>query len=155
MNHEERKKIRLPEDCYKGGDTFLVTICTKDKSPIFSSDVNAMICMECAKSISEGTGTQLYATCIMPDHVHLLVACKAGFSLSKFVALFKSETTKSINKFNNEIKVWQRRYHDHGLGSYQDTVEAARYILENPVRKGLVKEWHQWKHSWCMDEVLR
>jgi hypothetical protein len=36
--------------------------------------------------------------------------------------------------------LWQRSYYDHILREDEDVVGVARYVLENPVRAGLVTE---------------
>ena len=37
--------------------------------------------------------------------------------------------------------LWQRSYHDHVLRKEEELEEAALYILNNPVRKGLVDDY--------------
>jgi len=45
-------------------------------------------------------------------------------------------------------KVWQRSFYDHALGCEEDLIKVAEYIVYNPVRKGLVKDWREYRYSW-------
>src|SRR4051794_16445124 len=40
--------------------------------------------------IRTGTSARIYAYCLMPDHVHLLIGVPEGFSLSELVRNWKS-----------------------------------------------------------------
>ena len=43
--------------------------------------------------------------------------------------------------------LWQPSYFDHVLRDEEDTARAVRYVLENPVRKGLVTEFQAYPFS--------
>ena len=55
-------------------------------------------------------------------------------------------------------RLWQRYGHEHVLRSEEDTLAVAKYILENPVRRGLVSAPDQYQFSGCparsMEAVL-
>ena len=60
-------------------------------------------------------------------------------SISSFVAIFKSVTTKQINKLidNNDTrlkpnKIWQPNYHDHIVRNYNSFDTIYHYIKNNP-----------------------
>ena len=42
-------------------------------------------------------------------------------------------------KRENASTLWQRSYFEHVLRDEEDTIGVAKYILENPVRAGLVE----------------
>jgi REP element-mobilizing transposase RayT len=47
--------------------------------------------------------------------------------------------------------IWQDGYHDHALRSEENLQDAARYIVMNPVRAGLVesiREYPLWDAKW-------
>jgi hypothetical protein len=46
-----------------------------------------------------------------------------------------------------KLKLWQPSYYDHVLRKDEDTLNVARYILDNPVRKGLVKHFLEYGFS--------
>nr|WP_294923551.1 transposase [uncultured Flavobacterium sp.] len=50
-------------------------------------------------------------------------------SISSFVAIFKSVTTKQINGFDT---IWQSNYHDHIVRNYKTFDKIYQYIKSNP-----------------------
>jgi hypothetical protein len=47
--------------------------------------------------------------------------------------------------------LWQRGFHDHALRQDDDLAAAARYVIANPVRRGLVKrvaDYPHWDAVW-------
>ena len=44
-------------------------------------------------------------------------------------------------------ELWQPGFFDHVLRSEESYVEKWQYVLENPVRAGLVKELEQWPYQ--------
>lgn len=55
-------------------------------------------------------------------------------SISSFVAIFKSVTTKQINNLQNtpNEKIWQNNYHDHIVRNENSFNHIATYIENNP-----------------------
>lgn len=56
-------------------------------------------------------------------------------SISSFVAIFKSVTTKQINDLRNTLyeKIWQNNYHDHIVRNENSFNHIATYIDNNPL----------------------
>ncbi len=75
----------------------------------------------------------------MPDHLHLLAA---GESLSSNAVQFINRAKQLSGYWYSQSvggRLWQRSSWDRVLRSQDDTWTVIRYILENPVRAGLVK----------------
>ena len=80
----------------------------------------------------------LIAYCFMPDHVHLLVAGTSETADGKrFIALAK-QYSGFYYKQRTHQKLWQRYGFERVLRNDEATLAVARYIIENPVRAGLV-----------------
>ena len=80
----------------------------------------------------------MLAYCFMPDHVHLLVeGLESGSNALSFIA-----RAKQFSGFRHRMlfgnRLWQRYAFDRVVRSEEASVSVARYILENPVRAGLV-----------------
>lgn len=74
----------------------------------------------------------------MPDHVHALVEGTAdGSQLKVFVHQAKQLSAYQYGQGNGRL--WQPSYWDHVLREHESTLPYVRYILENPVRAGLVE----------------
>jgi putative transposase len=72
----------------------------------------------------------------MPDHVHLLVEGQEKADFIEFVRVFKQRTAYLYKKAKGGM-LWQRSFHDRVLRGEETTGAVARYICNNPVRKGL------------------
>ena len=82
----------------------------------------------------------------MPDHLHLLLVGEHKSSLLKFMRTFKQETSFQFNRtFNNPL--WQRSYYDHILRKEEAVEELSLYILNNPVRAGLIDDYREYAFS--------
>jgi len=88
----------------------------------------------------------------MPDHFHGLVQLGDGVSLSQEIGRLKGQSARALNeKLIRQGPVWQRAFHDHALRKEEDLRAAARYLVANPVRAGLVssvKHYPFWDAVW-------
>ncbi|MDD5200207.1 MAG: hypothetical protein PHC88_10450 [Terrimicrobiaceae bacterium] len=83
---------------------------------------------------------------LMPDHVHALVRFpEAGQTIRTRVAKWKEWTSKC-----HGIE-WQRDYFEHRLRREESLRDKADYILNNPVRRGLVQSPEHWPHVFFGD----
>ena len=96
-------------------------------------------------SAAAGEGMAILAFVFMPDHLHLLVQGREGASLPRFMKRFKQLTAFWFKQQFGE-SLWQKGYYDHVLRGDEDLVKGARYIIENPVRAGLVRDSRHWEH---------
>jgi REP element-mobilizing transposase RayT len=75
----------------------------------------------------------------MPDHVHLLVEGDDGCApLAVFLKRAKQYSGFYGKKIIGEA-VWQSGYFERVLRENEDTRTVVAYILDNPVRRGLVE----------------
>ena len=86
-----------------------------------------------------GSQMAILAYCFMPDHVHLLVE---GLSDDSDGRLFIARA-KHLSGFHFQkqfgVPLWQRYGFEHTLRADEGALSVARYILENPVRAGIVR----------------
>ena len=76
----------------------------------------------------------------MPDHVHLIAEGKEEASdLRKFIARARQYSVYRYSQANGGKKLWQRDGYERVLRDNESTQTAVRYVLENPVRKGMVE----------------
>ena len=97
---------------------------------------------------------ELYVAVVMADHVHLIFTPliddqgKEFFSLTKIMQTIKSASAREINaQFRRDGPVWQEEWFDHVLRSSESLDAKIHYVLQNPVRQGLVDDWR--KYGWC------
>jgi putative transposase len=93
------------------------------------------------------TGVQLWAYCLMPNHVHLIVAPPDEGALA---ALFRRVHHLYAMRINRRGAwsghLWQARFSSAPMGE-RYLRRAAAYVLLNPVRAGLVREAQDWEPS--------
>jgi len=90
----------------------------------------------------------------MPDHLRL--AGQLGdTSLSKVMHALKSYTANRLADPGVDTPIWQQGYHDHALRGDEDYKVKLRYLIENPVRAGLVERVDDFPYfilpSWWRD----
>jgi RecG-like helicase/REP element-mobilizing transposase RayT len=101
----------------------------------------------------------LFAACVMPDHVHLLIepmvereddgGGSVFFSLSKILHTIKSFTANQINKVEQKSgAVWETESFDRLVRSESDLQEKFQYITRNPWDAGVVKPGVEYPWVW-------
>ena len=136
------RSLRLEHFDYTGeGRAYHVIIRSPRGKKVFCKrDLNEQI-VESIKKAAEISRYTLIAYCLMPDHLHLLVQgmpeCK---DLKEYVGGFKSYTNKIAGR-----KLWQRGFYEHVLRKDEVLVKVAEYILNNPVRAGLVRRSEEYR----------
>lgn len=107
-----------------------------------------------------GERYELYAFCIMPNHVHLVVKPKLKdttqyFSLKKITLAIKSYTAHAIKKLNKQMdKVWQTESYDHVVRDETELLKILEYVITNPVRAGLADTWECWEGTHISKEFM-
>ena len=100
----------------------------------------------------DGNRYRLFAWCVMPNHVHVLMETIAP--LSKIVQSWKSFTGRWALEKNAELglgvpgeALWIREYWDRYIRDGDHFDNARAYIEKNPVAAGLCKHASEWPWS--------
>ncbi len=89
----------------------------------------------------DGVRYELYAWCVMPNHVHVAFRPLGDWRLASIVHSWKSFSGKKlVGLLGSKPPFWQREYFDHVVRDGEELARIVRYIMENPVRAGL-KNW--------------
>jgi REP element-mobilizing transposase RayT len=119
---------------------FAVTIGTASRLPIFDDIPFGLECARLLRQACERTDVRLFAWCFMPDHACLLLGIAGRTSLSGIVTGWKALCSQSRVERGGFPQFWQRGYAERALPGPEAARLAARYILEKPVRAGLVRD---------------
>ena len=139
-----RRRHRLASDAYAvPGLTWLVTFGTRDRRqrPLGNPTVAAAV-LGCFVEDATHYGARLHLAAIMPDHAHLILEIADG-SLLEVVRNLKSRSTRAAWEQGHVGALWQPSFYDRGLRG-DEFVDVLRYVLENPVRAGLVAHWEDY-----------
>lgn len=90
---------------------------------------------------------KIWAYCLMPNHIHLIVAPDSAAGLSRSIGDAHQRYSRLINKREDwSGHLWQERYYSCPLDE-SHLLAAVRYVEQNPVRAGLVKNVRDWHWS--------
>ncbi len=96
----------------------------------------------------DGVRYDLYDWCVMPNHVHVLIAPRGQWPLGKIVHSWKSFTANKINKaLGVSGQLWMLDYFDRYVRNENHFGDIAEYIVHNPVSAGLCKRPWEWEWS--------
>lgn len=119
---------------------FSVTISTAPLTPVFGDVAFGLECVRLLRAVCRTTETRLHAYCLMPDHACLLLAAGRRETLATTVNAWKSACRHARRRLGAPEEFWQRGYADRLLPSPEALRTATRYVLEKPVRAGLVAD---------------
>jgi putative transposase len=96
---------------------------------------------------------ELHALVVMPDHVHLALTPRwderGTFSIPEIMQEIKSVSAHRISKETGHVgRVWQEESFDRALRREEDLVAKIQYMVNNPVRAGLVSTPAEYRWIW-------
>ncbi len=120
--------------------TYFVTWSTKNRVPVLANPEYHQALLQ---TIAGANRWEIECGIIMPDHVHLLASpFHRDESISNLVTYLKRNSRSQVN---GKWK-WQEGFFDHLLRSDESAEQKWKYIRDNPVRAGLVKNWNDWPY---------
>lgn len=134
------------------GQVYLVTFTTVGRQPLFLNPEAARIASSVLAGARVFGRSRLLAWVLMPDHWHGLIELGDGEDLAALVGRIKTNSSRCVRKETTAPgRVWARAFHDHALRMDECILAAARYIVLNPVRAGLVaslRNYPYWNAIW-------
>lgn len=147
------KKHRLHKDLYKGKTTVVITACTKAKTPAFTGKGIVDTVSDFLRDASLKFFCDVVAFCFMPDHLHFILSGREEeSSCLDAIRLFEQRSGYWFSRQGFPWR-WQKDFYDHILRDDEDLIKQIRYIMENPMRKGIVKNWKDYPFSWSKYEL--
>jgi alanyl-tRNA synthetase/REP element-mobilizing transposase RayT len=139
---------------------YMVNFATRERRPL--SDAARDVVLKSLLFGQEGRRYQLYAACVMPDHVHFLFEPqikendKEGkpvfWPLAELLHSIKSFTAHEINKLEKTSgQVWENESFDRIIRGDADFEEKFHYICRNPWDSGVVPPTENYPWLWTPD----
>ncbi|MCC6573243.1 MAG: transposase [Planctomycetes bacterium] len=89
----------------------------------------------------DGDRYDLWAWCVMPNHVHVVFQPAKGHSMSLILKSWKSFTGRKAGELlGRKGGIWQSESFDHLIRNEADFVRCVQYTLKNPEVAGL-RDW--------------
>ena len=104
----------------------------------------------------DNTIYKLICYCIMPNHIHLVFRLLSETqSVSEVMKLIKGATAHECNQVLKKTgKFWQVESFDRLIRDANEMYNIINYVLNNPVKAGLVDNPDDWKYSYCNPDIF-
>lgn len=146
--HQALRKGRVSIE----NQVYLITSTTFQRTPVFGAWETATEISKIFHSPSVLKTSEILAWVVMPDHVHFLISIGKHDTLERAVGRLKASSTRRLHSRHFvEGQIWTGAFHDRAIRQENDILEAARYIVANPLRAGLVKrigDYPFWNAVW-------
>lgn len=101
----------------------------------------------------DGKVYDLDTFCIMSNHAHVMFTPlpeseERYYALPAIMQSLKGFTARQANVLlGRDGQFWQHESYDHIVRNERERQRIRRYILQNPVKAGLVRSWDEWPWS--------
>jgi putative transposase len=147
MAHPARNAC--PEKVLSSTRVFFVTTKTSMARRLLQSERNAMLLIDVLRSNVATGKFQLHDFVIMPDHLHLLMTLSIDVTIEKAMQLIKGGFSYRLKRdLGYQGDVWQRGFSDVRIRNGQSFSQHRAYIVENPVKAGLVDSAEDWPYCY-------
>ncbi len=137
------------------GQTYLITAATRNRRPLFSNFDAGRIVVSKMRDLHDARMVESLAYVLMPDHLHWLLTLGTSIDLGEVIRRLKGSSAHALQG-RGLPQVWQTGYYDHAVRDDEDLRSAARYLVANPLRAGLVDDlgnYPLWDAIW-LDSAL-
>ena len=145
MNVNVKEKThRLSKEFYTGEISVAFTLCLKGETQAFIKPHIITPFTDILTSVVTKEGCVVPVYCFMPDHQHLIITGTFDHSnVWGAMVKYKQKTGFWMSMNKPEMK-WQKDFYDHIIRTSENIRSQVKYILDNPVRKGLVSFWQEY-----------
>jgi REP-associated tyrosine transposase len=146
---------RLDRELYTcAHSVYFITIWAyQNQSPFLREDLRQLI-IDVLSEEQERQNCAIFTYCLMPDHFHFLTSPRVdGISILKFVDQYKGKSTNRSWKVGWQGRLWQPRFFDHVIREDEGLLTISEYILNNPLRNGLVEQPEDWPWGGYMNPL--
>jgi putative transposase len=140
----------------------------EETGPVWLKNPQAADAVAESLHFRNGKSYDLKAFCIMSNHVHVVftpfvteetlteIANSAAVryessekTLGPIMQSLKGFSARQVNKLLDRTgQFWDEESYDHQVRNEEELGRIVRYVLNNPVKARLVKDWHDWKWAW-------
>ncbi len=130
--------------------TYLITTICHERRPLFADTLCAAATTHALREPRLWRDSKALCWVLMPDHLHLVLTLGESESLMHAMNRIKSVTSRAAREaVSGAHPIWMPGFHDRALRREEDVPTTVRYVLENPVRAGLVPSAELYPHLEC------
>ncbi len=146
------RAVRLEGFNYAEDVPIHLTICAEVQ--VLSFDELPQTICDSVEFCSQKLRYELFCYCLMPDHLHVLLSpSESSVNVGDWLQRFKSFTTNWFMRHCGKPPLWQLSANDHICRATETVQNVALYIVNNPVRAGLVERWDDWQWTKLLVEI--
>ena len=117
------------------------------RQPVFFSADDSLAYLSLLADGCRGAGVEVWAYCLMPDHVHLILVPSDEAGLRRALVEAHRRYSRRVNLREGwRGFLWQGRFASVAMDEAH-LLACARYVELNPVRAGLAERPGQWRWS--------
>ena len=157
---------------------YFVTLTVVNWIDVFTRPVYRDVIIQSLKYCQKEKGLEIYAWCLMTNHLHLIIGTLGIMKMEDILRDFKSFTSRRIRKIleditlaesrrlwmltmmqkagmknsnNRDFQFWQQNNHPVELDTNKTIDQRLEYIHANPVEAGFVDSPDKWRYSSAQD----
>ncbi|MGK7370531.1 MAG: transposase [Candidatus Halalkalibacterium sp. M3_1C_030] len=160
----ENQKIQIHQKIFQ---KYEAQLDRGEIGPMWLSERSVADLVQEALHHRDETEYDLYAYCIMSNHVHLVFRLLKGdhfleensrfsdYPVTNLMKSLKSYTAVHANRIlKRSGQFWHRESYDRVIRNSKELENTINYTLNNPIKAGLVEKWEDWPYSYCKPEFL-
>jgi len=121
-----------------------------NRATVFFDDDDRQVYLKLLACYAQKHHIQIWAWCLMNNHIHLLAVPGTESSLARGIGLTNQMYTQYLNrKLKQSGRIWQNRFFSCVVENEQYLWAVARYIERNPLKAGLAElvEEYRWSSA--------
>ena len=124
-----------------------ITCRGNNKRSIFEDDSDRRLFLLQLARVARRYGWKIHAYCLMRNHYHLVLEISEQGMSRGFCELHTGYAVSYNRRYGRVNHLFGKRYWNGWLPDQTSFINACRYVLQNPVRAGLVDEPEKWRWS--------
>jgi len=137
------KHHRLSREYYKGRVCASFTLCLERRTSFFTTTAIVRVFVGFLEKVADKHDFKAIYYCFMPDHAHLIsLGSSVNTDLLRAVQQFKQYSGFWLAVTHPVVR-WQKSFYDRIIRADELHTQIA-YVLDNPVRWGLVDDWRKY-----------
>ena len=138
---------RFPRPRLAGLCTHVVTRGNA-RATVFHAEHDYEVFVGLMRAAQSRVRLELFAWCLMPNHLHLVVRPRTNDDLSRWMHwILTTHAQRHRGRHVTTGHIWQGRYKSFPIQTDVHLLRVLRYVERNPVRAGLVPSSFDWRWS--------
>lgn len=157
---EDTEKTLSKDSLYKSSDISLMNkqqqrflfyeeiLDSATNGPRWLADPRVAKAWQDALMFFHGKRYVVICSTVMSNHVHFIFT-DLTYPIGKIMGSIKGFSAKSSNRIlGREGQFWQREFFDRLIRNESDLRSKIRYVLNNPVKAGIVSHWEDFEFNY-------